>query len=381
MLERLPSPNRALRLAARRIAQDAFARGAELDADDAFPDVELEALHRSGLLAAPLRSEHGGVGLGVDEASAELTLDVLASIGWGSLPLGRIYEGHVNALKLIQTYGNERQIARLADDVRAGMTFGVWNTDGADGLRLVEGSDGSTLQGGKIFASGAGRIARPLVTARAADGAPRLVAPRDCASARADASAWRAHGMRASASGAYDFTGLAVSHDDIIGGPDDYHRQPAFSAGAWRFCAVQLGGIERLLDLVRDHLVRMKRDSDPHQLSRVGRAAIATQSARLWVAAAATRAEAARPADAESLIAFVNLTRLAVERAGLDVIELAQSCVGLAGFQRAHPMERAMRDLATYLRQPAPDKALTDAARHVLARTEHAADLWARDES
>jgi hypothetical protein len=34
----------------------------------------------------------------------------------------------------------------------------------------------------------------------------------------------------------------------------------------------------------------------------------------------------------------------------------------LAAFLEANPVERIMRDLGTYLRQPAPDEALTEAA-------------------
>jgi alkylation response protein AidB-like acyl-CoA dehydrogenase len=182
--------------------------------------------------------------------------------------------------------------------------------------------------------------------------------------------------MRASASGAFDFTGLRVEASDIIGDAEDYHAQPAFSAGAWRFCAVQLGGIERLLDCTRQHLRDTGRDADPAQLMRVGQAATAAQGARLWVEAAARRAEHHRDEDPQALIAFVNLTRGAVERAGLDVIELTQRSIGLQGFLRTHAVEHVVRDLATYLRQPAPDKALMDAAAHVVSRSSAARDVW-----
>jgi hypothetical protein len=41
---------------------------------------------------------------------------------------------------------------------------------------------------------------------------------------------------------------------------------------------------------------------------------------------------------------------------------MVQRTLGLAGFLQSNPAERLMRDLATYLRQPAPDEALTEAA-------------------
>ena len=86
-----------------------------------------------------------------------------------------------------------------------------------------------------------------------------------------------------------------------------------------------------------------------------------------------------RPAPEYLAQAQDDATLLAIraqERAGLDVLERAQRSVGLAGFLQTHPLERLMRDLATYLRQPGPDRALTHAAAHVLADDRPADTLW-----
>jgi alkylation response protein AidB-like acyl-CoA dehydrogenase len=233
------------------------------------------------------------------------------------------------------------------------------------------------LEGRKVLCSGAGHLTRALVTAR--DGGdpsrPARMLLLDLAGEqhRADLTAWTAQGMRASATGAMQFSGLVVGPEALIGAPGAYLRQPDFSAGAWRFAAVQLGGAEALAEALRQHLRRTGRGADPHQAARLGTVAIALETARLWVAEAARRAEADLSGTAE---AYVNLARTAVERAALDILETVQRSVGLAAFMRPAPMERIARDLATYLRQPAPDRALTAAAAHVLAAGEHAGDLW-----
>jgi hypothetical protein len=54
---------------------------------------------------------------------------------------------------------------------------------------------------------------------------------------------------------------------------------------------------------------------------------------------------------------------MVTERAALDVIEAVQRGVGLSSFIRPNPIERICRDLSTYLRQPVPDLAMSDAAR------------------
>ncbi|CAO4167705.1 Acyl-CoA/acyl-ACP dehydrogenase [Methylorubrum populi] len=364
--------------AAREVAALAASRAEAQDRDDGFPAEDILSLHRLGLLAAPVPAAEGGAGLGEEPGAATLA-EVLRLVGYGSLALGRLYEGHVNALQLIGRFGEAGQRTRLFSDARDGHLFGVWNTEPAEGgLVLGEGAGDRSLSGVKTLASGAGRVTRALVTVRSpGEDAPlMLVVPLEAGS-RADLQAWHAHGMRASATGTVDFTGLVVGPDAILGAPGDYHRQPIFSGGAWRFAAVHLGGIEAVFDAWRGHVTRLGRGADPHQLARLGEGAIAVEGARLWVMrAAGIVAEDALCAD--RIVAFVNLARLAVEKAGLEVLQLAQRSVGLQGFLRGHPLERLSRDLATYLRQPGPDRALTDAAAEILEAGGMAGDVWTR---
>lgn len=362
-----PSPLNAAVEAARIIAEIPDIP----DEHGGFPEAGVAALRETGLLTAPLPAAMGGAGL-CEPDHVDALRAVLTAVGRGSLVLGRLYEGHVNALALALRYGDGRAQERVARDAGKGHLFGVWNTEpDPGGLRI----DRDRLSGAKSFASGAGHVTRPLVTARQGDGRRIMLVVRLEPGQRADLTAWRAHGMRASATGTLDFTGLPVAPDDPIGAPDDYVRQPFFSCGAWRFLAVQSGGIEAVFAAHRDHLRRTGRGDDPHQRARLGQAATAVETARLFVARAA-RFAAHAEADPEGAVAYVNLARGAVERAGLDAIELAQRSVGLSGFLETHPLERRIRDLATYLRQPAPDLALASAAGYILHAAEPLEAVW-----
>lgn len=364
--------------AAARAAETAEVRAAELDVDGAFPSEDVQHLHAQGLLAACIPALLGGAGLGSDRLGSPELLGVLRRIGRGSLALGRLYEGHVNAWQLVAAFGNAEQQERLAADTRAGAMLAVWNTGPPEGLWLEPKGHGFRLRGSKSFASGTGHILRPLVTAREPEGGVRMIVVRlepEEAARRADLSSWRAQGMRASASGSFDFTGLDVEPSDVIGEAGDYEREPAFTAGAWRFAAVHLGGIEALAAETMAHLRRTSREGDPLQASRIGELALAVESARLWLERAALLAEAPM-ADPKGLMAYVRLARLAVERAGLDTVQLAQRAIGVQAFLRPHPVERIGRDLATYLRQPAPDRALLEAAGHVARRAAAGEEPW-----
>ena len=184
--ERASIRRRMLQRSARDVAETAFAHAVEYDQDGAYPTADIAALHDSGLLTAVLPVRFGGAGL------TGLSLsEVLRSIGSGSLPLGRLFEGHVNALELVLRYGNRQRIELIAEEARAGKLLGVWNTDDANGLRLIHRHGRSWLEGRKILASGAGHIQRPLVTATDENGRRLIVLPKLCAPDHADLSRWR----------------------------------------------------------------------------------------------------------------------------------------------------------------------------------------------
>jgi len=350
------------------------AEAVRLDRDGGFPEQAFTVLREAGALTAPLPRQLGGCGLGTEPGGAMALLDLLRLLGGASLAVGRLYEGHVNALKLIALYGSASQLASAAADAAAGHLFGIWVTGAAAPLRLVEQDGGYRLEGEKRFASGALHVTRPLVTALPDDAAAGLgdasmhmvLVPLG-PDRRASDTLGGLHGMRAARTGSCDFTGIVLGAEALIGAPGDYLRQPEFCAGAWRGIAVALGGIDRLVSLLRGQLLQRGRHENPHQLTRIGEALIAQETAAMWTAKAAAVAEGGihEPGD---VVAIVGLARIAAEQAGLDVIRLVQRGLGLAAFLQDNPVERVMRDLATYLRQPAPDETLTAAAAWFTAR-------------
>ena len=357
---------------AAQLAPRLFAQAAATDVEGGFPTQEFDWLHAAGLLTAALPAALGGAGLHTPAATLPL-LRMLQHIGRGNLAMGRVYEGHVNALLLIQQLATAEQVTRYAADARAGRLFGVWNTENpADGVHLEALPSGRyRLRGAKTFASGAGHLARPLITGALPEGQgwQLFVLPADAQPPALDRSFWQPLGMRATASFRADLTGLEIGPDDLIGPPNAYYRQPAFSGGAIRFAAVQLGGAEAVFDETVSFLRGLGRTDDPYQRQRLGEMAILLESGRQWVRGAAdnaARAGAATPEGAEATVAYANMMRTAIETIGLEMLRLAGRCVGARGLLRPQPFERLHRDLTHYLRQPAPDGALADVGRFVL---------------
>ena len=69
-------------------------------------------------------------------------------------------------------------------------------------------------------------------------------------------------GMRCTGSFKADFGQCIVRPPDLVGMAGDCYREPAFSAGAVRFAAVQQGGIEAVFDATREFLRRLKRTDE-----------------------------------------------------------------------------------------------------------------------
>ena len=109
---------------------------------------------------------------------------------------------------------------------------------------------------------------------------------------------------------------------------------------------------------------------DPYQQHRLGRVAIEVGTGYAWLDRIAGLWAVVERQNPAAFVAATHAARIAIERGCLAVLELAEQSVGASGLIWPHPLERLVRDLRTYLRQPNPDGALAGVGAAV------AADLW-----
>ena len=352
----------------------------DTDREGEFPESAFSALADAGLLAVTLP----GHDLDFNQGKTARLLHLLKRIGSANLAVGRVYEGHINALYLIHLYATPAQQARWYADVSQHQRlFSVWNTQAEDGVRMDQVNSSYRLTGAKTFCSGAGWVHRPLITGHlqtdSKNGWQMAVVPTErVAEIRQDERFWQPLGMRASASFKLDFTGVDVSESDLLGQPGDYLRQPYFSGGAIRFAAVQLGGAEAIFQATRSFLMGMNRIDDILQQTRLAEMACLIESGNQWLQAAGDKTDQwlAQGADWTTIVGYANMTRTAIEEICLRVMPLAERCVGARGLLRPNSFERLHRDLTLYLRQPAPDATLVDIGKYVLTNPQQADELW-----
>lgn len=287
-----------------------------------------------------------------DPESPEALLHLLRTLydlGRRDLPLGRLFEGHIDALQIITRYAAAGIAKEMQAAARNGATFGVWNAGlSGEPLRIADGR----LCGGKSYASGAGVLSHALVTVDRDAGPQLLLLNLDRVRPEIDRSWWDVVGMSRSQTHIVRWQDAVFDADAFIGQPGDYTREPWFSGGALRFVALHAGGVAALFDHVRDHLIATDRAGDPHQTARLAELfALADLTASAVAKTAATWFD---EADAVRL-PRVAATRLQVADMAQRASVLAQDAVGLQGLFHAHPLSSALTDLMVYLRQPAPD--------------------------
>jgi alkylation response protein AidB-like acyl-CoA dehydrogenase len=382
----LDPAHRAIIARATALAADRFApRAAEFDRTARFPAEDFVDLHEAGLLGAAIPKSFGGLGLHPHGGDPFALWMMTKGLAKADLSLARCWEGHANAMTLIDGVGNDAQKRRWFGGVlEAGETWSCWSgepqtlTPGQTarfGTTVERVSGGHVINGTKVFTTGSGSINHAiLLVSTAGPGAARhgtgnadallmLVCDLPNPRVRFDARWWDPVGMRATASHLAYFDNLFIPDENQIGSAG------AFFAGHWQtrftpqYAASFLGAAEAAYDYALTALAAPNRRVDPYVQHHVGHMAIAIETAHLWLHRVARlwtggEVEAARLAAAR--------VRYLVEHLAEDVVRHCMRSCGARSLIRPSPVERIYRDLGFYVRHDSDDQVLATIGRAVL---------------
>jgi hypothetical protein len=346
------------------IAQVA-AGAAELDRKPRFPREAFYALGDAGALTATIGDAREG-------ASVAFEWDLLRRVAAADASVGRILDGHLNAIERLEVAADpevrDRGLAAVAEGERL---LGVWGADPGPGegdpARLHESGTGLVLRGAKTFCSGAGGVDAALVMVGADDGTPPSLVLVECGEGvEIDRSWYRAAGLRASESHRVHFHDAAVTA--VLGEPGELARDPWFSRDAMRTAASWAGMVDAAVAAALDDLAA-RRAKDPLAQLAAGRIEAAQGTVEAWLARAVAVADASVAEDSTVAPRPTGIAmRAEIDRAAKSILEIAATACGSHPFVTGGRLDRARRDLETFLLQHRLEPLLTGLGGERLAR-------------
>ena len=337
----------------------AVAAGAqELDRAPRFPREAFFHLADAGALAATVGAARG-------EGSVRPGWDLLRRVAAADASVGRILDGHQNAVERLEVAAEpevrERELTAVAAGTRL---LGVWGADPGPGegdpARLHETGGGLVLRGAKTFCSGAGGVDAALVMVGDDGGEPPSLVLVECGErVGIDRDWYRAAGLRASESHRVVFDDAPVT--TVLGGPGELARDPWFSRDAMRTAAMWAGMVDAAVEAALDELAS-RRAEEPLARLAAGRIVAAHGTVDAWFQRAAGVADAAIAAgalgsDGEAGVSGpdVRATSIAmraeIDRAAKAILEDAAAACGSHQFVTGGRLDRVRRDLQTFLLQ------------------------------
>jgi hypothetical protein len=309
-----------------------------------FPDDAFALLREAGALSF---NAHPGD----RRPRAELELSLVRRVAAADGSVGRIFDGHLNAVERLAVQApTELRDAELQEVCEGRLLAGVWggNPGAGEGVpaQIAALSGTEVIRGVKAFCSGAGGLDRAAVLVRDPnDERPALVwVDLGHDGVEIDRDWYRAAGLVASESHRVVFHDVPVMAR--LGGPGAIAVQPWFARDALRTTASWAGMADTAVEGALTVLAQRPSRSDLETLA-AGRILTAQRTIDAWMATAARAIDEADP----DLPAIAVHARAAVADACRSLLDEAARACGSTPFVRAGALDRARRDLELFLLQ------------------------------
>jgi alkylation response protein AidB-like acyl-CoA dehydrogenase len=268
-------------------------------------------------------------------------LEGLLRLGATDVVLGRLTEGHLDALRILCEAG----CAPVP-----GKAYAVWaSRSQGTGIHAERVADGWVLDGTLRFASGTGVVGRALVPVWTTDGRHHLL-DLDVSGWPVDDSAWATPAMALSRSHTVHLDRFFAPDRDTVavGPPDFYLTRHSFHLGGIGVAAVWAGCATRVLRLA-EHAAPVERRS-PARQRRLG---LARAEALAAVAVVRQAGREAEHTDDPRLLA--TWVRSSVVASAHRLIDHTRHLVGAAALAFDADLAAALQDLPLYLAQQDAD--------------------------
>lgn len=275
----------------------------------------------------------------------------LAEVGGHDLGLCKLYEGHTDALAIIQQLGGSPTPAS---------TWGMWAAEPPQAkVRVSPSGHMVLLNGRKAWCSGAAVLSHALLTAWDDQDRQQLVAVAlDQPGVNVTADGWHAVGMGATGSVEVLFEGAEAQ---AIGNPGDYLQRPGFWQGGIGIAACWYGAAQSIAERLRRHCAQRP---EPHALAHLGAVDSALHAAAQVLRVSALTIDATPLEDAELL---ARRARAVVEHSAELVIQHVGHALGAGPYCKDRQFARLVADLPVFLRQSHAERDLAALGEQVVS--------------
>ncbi len=370
----------------RNLAQGVFLERAECyDEGLAFPAENFDDLFSNGLMMVPVSRKWGGLECAPAYGNVIGLWRMTVEIAQADLSFSRCWEGHNNAMLLLDALGTDEQKERWFTDVaQNGARWAAWSGEPQSrvpgqkrkvGTTLEKVSGGYIVSGNKVFATSApGANWAILLVSQEGPGAARdsrngenSLMMMACNLSDATVSFgdkwWNPIGMRSTVSYQVNFADTFIPDENVIGEVGQYIRDgfqayftPQYAAS---FFGAASGAFESALMFVRSQ----GKQSDPFIQQHVAAIQMNLDTLDLWLQDVATKVSGAD--KTASRIAGSKLRWLA-ETLSEDTVKRCVKMCGARSLNKPSRLERVYRDLSIYTLHDNADHMLANVGRELL---------------
>ena len=282
----------------------------------------------------------------------------LAEVGGHDLGLCKLFEGHTDALAIIE---------QLGGSPTPGSTWGMWAAEPPQArVKVSPAGHMVALHGRKAWCSGAAVLSHALLTAWDGDDQQQLVAVAlDQPGVTVTEQGWQAVGMAATGSVEVLFDGAEAQ---AIGNPGDYLQRAGFWQGGIGIAACWYGAARHIAEALRSHCGQRP---EPHALAHLGAVDSALQAAADVLRFSALYIDA-HPEDNAELLA--RRARAVVEQSAEQVMREVGRALGAGPFCKDRHFARLSADLPVFLRQSHAERDLAALGQLVAGQS---SEVWA----
>lgn len=376
---------------ARTLSSERFMdRANRHDEEAVFPKSNFDDLKNAQLMALMADSKYGGRGINHQNGNIIDQWLITKEFAKSDMAFARCWEGHSNAVLIIDQMGNEAQKNKwVSGIVEEGHIWTAWSGEpqvkkpgqkNSFGTQIQELKDGYIVSGTKIFCTSApGADWAILFVSPSGPGGARhntgdsdvimLACDLDDPSIAFDDSWWNPIGMKASVSYLVRFKETFIPKENQIGYPGQYLKENWQVKLTPQYAATFLGGAEAAFDYTLNYIKKQNRSQDPYVQHRIAKMSMNVDTCNLWLQ---KTSDHWGRGEIEKAKLASNASRYYIEQLVTETLQHAIHICGARSMIKPSILERILRDMSFYTRHDNHDQVLATIGKAILGETHDA---------